>query len=87
MAVDHAEYEAGDDGCVDRVAAATHDLDAGFARQMVHRGDHAAPRFFRRPTDEGQQHEHDQGPPLHASTVTASSPAATPWSGRVGDAT
>ena len=67
MAVDHAEYEAGDDGCVDRVAAATHDLDAGFARQMVHRGDHAAPGFLSLPRHrrKEQQQADDEAAPFH----------------------
>ena len=61
---------------IDRVAALTHDLHAGLAGQVMHRGDHAPTRFLGGLTDGGQQHEHEQGQSLHAITVTTRSPTA-----------
>ena len=65
MAIDHAEHQTRDDRRVDRIASLAHDLNPRLAGQVMYRGDHATTGFFRRLTHNGQQHEHEQGQPLH----------------------
>ena len=77
MAIDHAEHETRDDRRVDRVAALAHDFNSRLAGQVMHRGDHATTRFFSRLTDDGQQHEHEQGQSLHALTLPKPTAPAT----------